>query len=187
MTVRMTAAAVADPIAGVRGFGWRKARASRSWFSVWCSLVEARQPVLRDRLPSGGVGDEHARVRPDARVTVESRHTDHPDLAGPLVASEEVRAAQPAERLRERRSRRPVAQVFCAGKNRDGAGGDLRRALKTGAGSLLTTSAVAVDRPKWSLRDREADCAAAAATGQGVRHAQSLSEPRRTHPPARPR
>src|SRR4029450_10799370 len=65
------------------------------------SLRVARETVVRDRLPLGGVGGELAIRGPDAGVVVEKAHADGCDLAGGRIDAPEGGAARGAERLRK--------------------------------------------------------------------------------------
>ena len=73
----------------------RCGRGARVRASARLRLVVALEPVVGDRLPLRGVGDEGAPARPHSGITVEGAHA-HAHLGGVVgVAAEEVRPHSP--------------------------------------------------------------------------------------------
>src|SRR5213083_1360460 len=107
------------------------------------SLRVARETVVGDRLPLGGVGGELPVRGADARVVVEEAHADGRDLPRVRVAAPERRAAPGAEGLREPVGRLIRADELVAG-DADRAGDDARLRGRRGSRSLLAARAVAV-------------------------------------------
>src|SRR5581483_10105057 len=70
---------------------------------------EARQAVVRDRLPRHGEVDEHPVLRADAGIAVERPQADRHLLVGERVAAEGGRAALGAEQLASAAFGRAVA------------------------------------------------------------------------------
>src|SRR4029453_9511289 len=132
-------------------------------------LRVAREAVVRDRLPLGGVGGELTIRGPDARVVIEEAHTDGCDLAGVRIDAPECRAAGGAEGLRETVGRLVGADELLAG-DADRAGHDARLRGRRGSRALLAAGAVAVARRDRRLGELEANPSAEAATGQGLGH-----------------
>jgi hypothetical protein len=62
---------------------------------------EALKPIIRDRLPRGGIIDESSPGRSDPRITLEGTETDAHLLGVVGVAGEEVRTALATEALLE--------------------------------------------------------------------------------------
>jgi hypothetical protein len=63
-----------------------------SWRSLarWQPFREARQPVVWERLPRGGVGDELVCARADTGIVVERPHPDADQLRVVRLGREEV-------------------------------------------------------------------------------------------------
>src|SRR6266852_2904646 len=107
-------------------------------------LGEARQIVVRDRLPRRGIRDIRAGRRSDARIGVEGAHADADHIGLLLTLAPEGAAAVRAEQLREPLRRAPRFDQLLPGKDaqrawRDSSGRSSRR-----AGAPLAARAVAV-------------------------------------------
>jgi hypothetical protein len=133
------------------------------------ALVEARQPVVGDRLPRRRIGDELARARAHAGVAVDRRHPYRDDVqAG--TRGEEPRAAVAAEDLLEAVGRRPGRQVVLALEDPHRAGLDADRRGGRGPRTMLAAGAVTVDGAAERGGDLEAHGTAGAAAGEESGH-----------------
>src|SRR5512132_4128903 len=127
--------------------GWRERRSGQSSGRLVprLSLGKALQPVVGDRLPGRGVGDEGAPARAHARVAVERAEADAHVGRVVGVPAEQVRAALAAEALLEAAARRPPAlDELLAGEQAEGAAVDPGLGRRRGAGAALAAGAVAV-------------------------------------------
>src|SRR3954453_5395880 len=128
------------------------------------ALGVARQSVVGDRLPDGGVGDELAHARPDSRVAVEGPHAD-PDRVGVArVIGVDLRAADAAEVLVTAALGLPLAQRVLAGDDPERPLGGERADRDGGAGAARAALAVAVAGLLQRRGHLEADRAAVAST-----------------------
>src|SRR5580692_10789787 len=130
------------------------------------ALGVARQPVVGDCLPCGGVGDELTHTRPDLRIVIEGAETDAHLLRIVWVPAEQRRAALSAEPLLPAARRSPGTQVLLAGEDpkRPGLGAGV-----CGGGcsaTPLAACAVAVVRGLQRRGHLEADRSTATPTEQ---------------------
>ncbi len=90
------------------------------------ALLVAREPVLGDRLPGGGVTDELPDAGPYARVLVEGSHPDADWIGVREVAAEQGRPALAAEPLLAAALRLPDAQRALAREDPQAGIGGMR-------------------------------------------------------------
>src|SRR4051794_37391725 len=130
------------------------------------ALGMAREAVVRDRLPGGGVGDELADARPDPGVLVERAHADADRIGVAGVIRVDLRAADAAEPLLAAVLGLPHAQGILAGDDPERPLSRVRARRHRRAGAALAAPAVAVARLHERRGDLEPDGTAVAAAGQ---------------------
>src|SRR5581483_3339874 len=129
---------------------------------------EARQAVVRDRLPRCGVDHELAIRRPDPGIGVE-RAEPHAHRARPGIPAPERAAARAAEALCPPLGRLPRGDELVAGDDAQRARCNASLCGSSGAGAALAAGAVAVRGRSKRLVDLVAHAAAEAAAGERQR------------------
>jgi len=127
----------------------------------------ARQAVVRNGLPLGGVRRELANARPDSGIRVEGAHADGKRGRILWIAAPELGSASRAEDLGEAVRRLERSKQLLTAGDRQRAGNDVRLRGRARSRPSLTACAVAVARRDRSFADVEAHTAAKAAAGQG--------------------